>query len=185
MCDDAVCALLQDIDFGFDKGTDRLIMRFPQVVSHAITPESPLAPWANARTMPAWPAEIVIVVESVMFCNSANVMRTVTYRLPQDLKHDHSFAQIVTRGKHSSAVPIVDWQAFHAVVPTGQKWVPPQAAARGEANAAKAESTGQGGGQIGLAVRPHGMDEATGHVASQGGEMEMTVAGSGSNDPGH
>lgn len=158
-------------------------MRFPQTVSHAITPESPLLPWANARTMPAWPAEIVVVVESVMFCNSATVMRTVAYRLPQDLKHDHSFAQMVTRGKHSSAVPVVDWQAFHAVVPTGQKWVPPQAATRGEANAAKAESTGQGGGQIGLAVQPHGMDDATDSAGGPGGETEMTTAGPSSQAP--
>lgn len=181
VCPDMTGALpVQEIDFGFDKGADRLILRFPQVVSHAVTPDSPLAPWANPRTLPAWPAEIVVVVESVMFYNSANVMRTMTYRLPQDLKQDHSFAQMVTRGQHSSAVPVVDWQAFHAVVPTGQKWVPPQSGARGEASAAKAESTGQGGGQIGLAVQPHGMEDADVSAGASGVEMEMTGTGSSS-----
>ena len=174
---------MQEIDFGYDKGADRLILRFPQTISHTLTPESPLAPWGNPRTMPAWPAEIVVIVESVMFFNSANVMRTVTYRLPQDLKHDHSFAQMVTRGKHASAIPVVNWQAFHAVVPTGQKWAPPQASARGEASAAKAESTGQGGGQIGLAVQPHGMDEPAGETGPQGGETEMTSAGTATQEP--
>ena len=36
---------LQELDLGYDKGRDRLMLRLPVVVCHIIDADSPLAPW--------------------------------------------------------------------------------------------------------------------------------------------
>lgn len=115
---------MQELNVGYDNGSDRLIMRYPQLVTHTITQDSPLSPWANTTGMPSYAAEIVVVVEGVMFYNSSSMMRTITYQLPDNLKLGQSFVPMVSRGDTGSAVPVVNWQAFHATVPTGSSWVP-------------------------------------------------------------
>lgn len=117
---------MQDVSLGYDNGTDRLLLRFPQTVTHTVTPESPLHKWASPRGGgDGAAAELVVVVEAIMLCNSANMVRTVTYKLPQDLKRDHVFAPMVSRRAGPDAEPAMDWQAFHTVIPVGQKWTPP------------------------------------------------------------
>jgi Inward rectifier potassium channel C-terminal domain len=140
---------LQEINLGYESGADRLILRFPQLVSCAVGPDSPLAPWSSPRSLPSYAAEIVVVVEGIMFYNSSSVMRTVTYKLPQDLRQNHSFVPMVSRGEAPTAVPVVNWQVFHEVVAAGKEWVP-RAQKPGEAASAKAESTGTGGGNLGM-----------------------------------
>jgi hypothetical protein len=115
---------MQDVALGYQDGTDRLLLRFPQVVTHTITPKSPLAKWADPRTTAQHAAELVVIVEAVSFYNSCNMARTAVYRLPQDLRNDHVFAPIVSRAAGGTAKPVMDWQAFHAVMPTGQIWQP-------------------------------------------------------------
>jgi hypothetical protein len=115
---------MQDVDLGYNNGTDRLLLRFPQVVTHTITPSSPLARWADPRTTPSHAAELVVVLESIMFYNSCNMARTAVYRLPQDMRRDHVFAPMVSRAASLTAKPVLDWQAFHAVVPAGRAWEP-------------------------------------------------------------
>lgn len=145
-------------------------MRFPQLVSHTITPQSPLAPWANARSAPKYPAELVVVVEGVMFYNSSSVMRTITYKLPENLKQGHSFVPMVSRGDSVTAVPVVNWQAFHATVPTGSTWVPGETRP-GEAASAKPDASGQGGGNLGFDATTASAPAGT----SGGGEVEMSA----------
>lgn len=140
---------LQELSLGYEDGSDRLIMRFPQLVTHAITDRSPMAPWSKAGSVPKCPAELVVVVEAVMFYNSCNMMRTITYKLPENLKQGESFVPMVSRGDSVSAVPVVNWQAFHATVPTGSTWVP-GATRPGEAASARPDASGQGGGSFGF-----------------------------------
>ena len=161
---------LQELNVGYEDGSDRLILRFPQLVTHTITPQSPLAPWANARSLPKYPAELVVVVEGVMFYNSTSVMRTITYKLPENLKQGQSFVRMVSRGDGATAVPVVNWQAFHATVQTGGTWVAGESRP-GEAASAKPDASGQGGGNLGF-------DAATPSAPageSSGGEVEMSV----------
>jgi hypothetical protein len=113
---------MQEIALGYQDGSDRLLLRFPQLVMHAITPDSPLGKWALQRTSPSYASELVIVVEGIIFCNSSNMSRTISYQLPADLKLDHYFAPMVSAPASVAAVPPTDWRAFHAVLPVGQVW---------------------------------------------------------------
>lgn len=169
---EAVCGM-QELNTGYENGSDRLILRFPQLVTHIITPQSPLAPWSNAKSLPKYAAELVVVVEGVMFYNSSNVMRTITYKLPENLKHGQSFVPMVSRGDSVSAVPVVNWQAFHATVPTGSTWVP-GATRPCEAASARPDVSGQGGGNFGFDAAT-GSPSAVPAGSSVGGEVEMSV----------
>ena len=133
---------MQEINLGYDNGADRLLLRFPQVVTHAVTPESPLAKWTQARGTPAHAAELVIVVEGVLFSKSATVSRTVTLKLPQDLHRDKCFAPMVHSAGTDTAVPSIDWHAFHTVIAPGEKWSPGVAADLGAGLGPRAPSNG-------------------------------------------
>lgn len=99
---------------GYDRGADRLILRYPQTVTVPIT-TGPLAPWANPTCQPedSGNVELVVVVEGIMYANAANMMRSKTYRIPDDIRYGHGFSPIVARSPHGPRDAIVDWAAFH------------------------------------------------------------------------
>ena len=104
---------------GYDTGSDRLLLRHPQVVSHRITPDSPLQPWVRSENGVTAEAQLVIVLEGVTFCTSANMVTTATLRLPQDLRHNHTFCPMMqdTHGDIAAAEASLDWSKFHCVEP--------------------------------------------------------------------
>ena len=158
---------MQDINLGYDNGTDRLLLRFPQTVTHTVTPESPLHKWASPRGgSSGTAAELVVVVEAVMFCNSANMARTVTYKLPQDVKRDHVFAPMVTRAAGADAQPSMEWQAFHTTIPAGQKWTP---------SAAGGIDLSKGTGSRATAAQRAESAPSDGSGALHAQEVELTV----------
>jgi Inward rectifier potassium channel C-terminal domain len=159
---------VQEVDLGYEQGSDRLVLRFPQLVTHALAPESPLARWAQARGAPSHAAELVVIVEGVSFASSASLARTATFRLPQDLRRDHYFAPMVSTGPGEAAAPAVDWAAFHETMPLGQKWLPAQS------------SEGSVDLRAGLGGRPAWQESLQGgdsRSALAPSEVELTDAG--------
>ena len=110
------------MDLGYEQGNDRLILRFPQTVCHEIGTSSPLVPWLStdgSTQTGGSHAELVVIVESVMYITAENMMRSVTYRLPRDIRYNHHFKPMVSRSSAAQSVPSVDWSSFHDTCPPG------------------------------------------------------------------
>ena len=112
---------VQEVALGYDTGSDRLLLRYPQVVAHAVNASSPLARWTRADSAPKGRAELVVVAEGVMYATGNNVVRTAVFALPEQLKHNHRFEPMVHDGGHEVG-QVVDWLKLHSVVAQEPDW---------------------------------------------------------------
>ena len=156
---------MQEIDLRHGQESKHILLRFPQTVTHALTPESPLTRWTQPRTTPGHAAELVVVVEGVAYSGSATMARTATYKLPDDLKRDHYFAPMVAEGDAEGNAPAIDWSAFHETLPLGQ---------RREVSSAGSLELGQG---LGAARTRMESASGDGSLGLQAQEVEMGSVG--------
>ena len=165
---------VQEIDLGYEHGADRLVLRFPQLVTHTITADSPLARYAGANARggasghPA--AEVVVIVEGVAFSSSATMARTMTFTLPESLQRDRYFAPVVSTGSGESSVPIIDWSAFHETVPLGQAY---------KRSLSMTHSTDLGAGQGGRLSLQGALEADTPAGGLQAQEVELSATDGG------
>ncbi|BDA50813.1 probable inward rectifier potassium channel 2 [Coccomyxa sp. Obi] len=96
---------------------ERLVLRLPMVVRHAITEESPLANWRSGQAGIAADAssEIVVVVDSVKYDTSKVVMAKRIYVVHSHVKYGYRFEPLVSRV--GSRAPRIAWSAFHDIMP--------------------------------------------------------------------
>ncbi|KAK9807434.1 hypothetical protein WJX73_006651 [Symbiochloris irregularis] len=118
---------LEELDVGYEKGRDRLMLRLPVIVRHIIDADSPLASWHNGTSALAADAdtEIYVAVEGVHYRSSFNLMRRRTYTVNADVKWLHTFEPIVSRASRLShgGKPRVRWAHFHTTRPiTDADW---------------------------------------------------------------
>lgn len=100
------------------KGSDRLCLRLPVIVSHDIADDSPLAAWVQpAGSFSDADSEIVVMVEAVTYAGQRLATRQRTYSTLSDIKSGHNFAPMVTRpGETVDGHPGIQWNLFHKMV---------------------------------------------------------------------
>lgn len=138
MPDTQVAAFPQEVNLGYDTGSDRLLLRHPQVVAHTIDAKSPLRRWTHPEGVPGVHAQLIVVLEAQTYLTSANMIRTATFELPRDVRHGCRFAPMFAERAGAAAMEAaMDWRQFHAVLREGES-------SHGSGDALRRLSFGQG-----------------------------------------
>ncbi|DBB04045.1 hypothetical protein WJX77_007564 [Trebouxia sp. C0004] len=109
---------VEQLEVGYETGSDRLLLWLPIIVTHVIDDDSPLSNWRDPDTVLSdSDATIVVVVEGYMYSAGTNRMRMRMFHTQQDVHPNHIFSPVVTAPSVSADYkPRVDWSKFHQVL---------------------------------------------------------------------
>ena len=99
-----------DLDVGYDTGLDRVIFLTPVLITHPISPESPLHGLTPAQ-LQATDFEIVVILEGIVEATGLTAQALWSYT-PEEVVFNEEFVPVVSRGA-ASGQWVVDFARIH------------------------------------------------------------------------
>ena len=99
-----------DLDVGYDTGFDRVVLLTPVLITHPISPESPLHGLTPAQ-LQATDFEIVVILEGIVEATGLTAQALWSYT-PEEVVFNEEFAPVVSRGA-TSGQWVVDFARIH------------------------------------------------------------------------
>ena len=103
-----------DLDVGYDTGRDRIVLLTPVLITHPISPESPLHGLTPAQ-LQATDFEIVVILEGIVEATGLTAQALWSYT-PEEVAFDEEFVPVVSRGTPSGKL-VVDFARIHNTRP--------------------------------------------------------------------
>ena len=99
-----------DLDVGYETGLDRIVLLTPILITHPISPESPLHGLTPAQ-LQATDFEIVVILEGIVEATGLTAQALWSYT-PEEVVFNEEFVPVVSRGA-SSGQWVVDFARIH------------------------------------------------------------------------